>query len=258
MILRPSNYVRGFTLLELMASMLVSSVLLGMGALLLRGTGEGYERTGGGIAAEREARAALHQIARDLSSRPDFYEPSVTAGDTRWQLDTLSFITLQPADAQSEAGCLGDMCAVHYYTADLEINRRTVRCLMRGFHESAETFASHRADSLHSRFVPGPRDEPIAFGVVSFIATPLKRIENGTYLAQPATPTAAIPPNFPAPDLPDAISLELVIARREMRSRLRTPANWDGAGNADRTLGSPAAASKNPGLERYSLTLPLR
>jgi prepilin-type N-terminal cleavage/methylation domain-containing protein len=58
---------RGFTLIELLATMAVGGVLLLLAAGLLGRAGQGYARGSDGIAAEREARAALALIADDLA-----------------------------------------------------------------------------------------------------------------------------------------------------------------------------------------------
>jgi prepilin-type N-terminal cleavage/methylation domain-containing protein len=233
----------GFTLIELLCSLVVGAMILLAAAAMLGSSGEGYERVGGGVATEREARALIGQLTADLATAR--YHPDGVIENTgaAWPAARLGFLSLQPPQAQSREGRVGDLCAVHYYIKDLEIGGKTVRCLMRGFRESGETFAALENNSLGSLFRPYDLlDEPVAFGVAGFEARPMKRDENGKWS------------DWSRGNLngPDALELRLVIARRDLASRLRTAADWDGG---NRQLGSYAASARNRYLEVYTATI---
>jgi prepilin-type N-terminal cleavage/methylation domain-containing protein len=194
----------GFSLVELMVSMAVGTLILFAAAAVLGSSGDGYERVVGGMAAEREARAAVGQLAADLSTAIHHKDAVFDRSAAGWPADHIGFLSLQPADAQSDDGRIGDLCAASYYIKDITIAGKTTRCLMRGFRESSETFKALENADVNSLFAPREHlDEPIAFGVVSFQAGPC--------------PT------------PGSIEVRLVIARRALAARLKTSADWDGA-----------------------------
>lgn len=234
---------RGFSLMELMCSMAIGSVILLAAASLLGSSGDGYERVGGGVAAEREARALMTQLAADLSTAR-FHENGVIEKSTAaWPSDRLGFLSLQAPDAQSKAGRIGDLCAVNYYLKDLTTNGRTTRCLMRGFRESADTFAALRNGSVAGLFTEQPGlDEPVAFGVVSFQARPKTRDPSGHWVDwdQSSRPSG-----------PEALDVRLVVARRALAGRLKQPADWNGAGSSGKLLGEPSEAARHKDLEVY-------
>jgi prepilin-type N-terminal cleavage/methylation domain-containing protein len=235
---------RGFTLIELLVAMAIGSIVLLTAASMLGRGGTEYERVGGNVGSAREARAVITQLIEDLRTarfHPDMVFEKSTAD---WPLDRLGLLTLQPADAQSTAGRIGDLCAVHYYLKDLTINGKTVRCLMRGFRESSDTFDAIARDNTASLFSPAERDEPIAFGVLAFEARPKTRGEDpGTWTAwKPgATPTATT--------APEAVELRMVIARRQLAAKLTSPSAWDGGGTTSPLLGTYDNATNNRQVE---------
>lgn len=228
----------GFTLIEVLLAMTIGMMIILLAISLLGRGSDDYERIGGGVGAEREARAVLTQLTSDLQAacfHPDgLFEKSTAA----WASDRLGFLSMQSADAQSAAGQIGDLCLVHYYLKDLLINGKTVRCLMRGFHDSKETFAALRDGGLAGLYAPTERDEPVAFGVLAFSARPKSRSAGGVW--QDWVKSATVPP--------DAAELQLVIVRRELVGRLTTSAAWDGGGKG-------AQAIANRYLETYSTTI---
>lgn len=236
------DHHRGFSLVELMATMAIGAVILLTAAALLGNFGDGYERVGGGMATEREARALMTQLASDLSTARFHKDVMIENSTATWPVSRLGFLSLQPADAQSEAGRIGDLCAVGYYLKDLAINGKTVRCLMRGFRESNETFKALGDGSVSSLFAEREIiDEPIAFGVVSFMAKPKTRDDSGKWIDWVENDD----------DGPEALDVSLVIARRGLAGRLKLPADWDGAGTTGRLLGHPSDAGRNHNLETY-------
>lgn len=227
---------RGFTLIELMFSMAIGAIILLAAASVLGSSGDGYERVGGGVATEREARAAIGQLTSDLSTALFRKGDVVDKSDASWPADRIGFLCLQPAMAQTHAGRIGDLCAVNYYLADLSINGRTVRCLMRGFRESAETFRALGNDDLTPLFAARPsRDEPVAFGVVSFEARAKSSDTSGLWIDWLENDMTG----------PDAIETRLVLARRGLAARLKTPGDW----NRSRLLGKPSEAARNKDLD---------
>src|SRR6478752_2802450 len=105
----------GFSLVELMVSMAIGSVILVLAAFLLGKSGEEYEQVGGHVAGEREARALISRLAADLSSARFHKDGLFVKSSAAWPVDRIGFLSLQPAHAQTDAGRIGDLCAVHYY-----------------------------------------------------------------------------------------------------------------------------------------------
>lgn len=236
-------HARGFSLVELMTSMVIGTMILLLAATMLRSSGDGYERIGGGVSTEREARALISQLGSDLSTARFHKDMVFSKSDSPWQSDRIGFLTLQPAEAQSRDGRIGDLCAVNYYLKDLTIGGKTTRVLMRGFRESNDAFRALREEDVPSLFAPRDAiDEPIAFGVVSFEARPKSRDKDGKWVDWKPSPT--IPP--------EVVDLRIIVARRDFAGRLRRPADWDGDGGSGASLGSPAQADRNPNLEIYS------
>ena len=235
----------GFSLVELMTSMVIGSIILLLAATMLRSSGDGYERIGGGVSAEREARALISQLGSDLSTARFQKDVLFSKSDRAWQSDRIGFLTMQPAEAQSKEGRIGDLCAVNYYLKDLTIGGKTTRVLMRGFRESDETFRALREETVPRLFdARDSIDEPIAFGVVSFEARPKSRDKDGKWIDWSPSPTMAVPP--------EVVDLRIIVARRDFAGRLRRPADWDGDGGPGAVLGPPAEAHRNPNLEIYS------
>jgi len=242
---------RGFSLIELMFSMAIGSVILIVAATLLGSSGEGYERVGGNIAAEREARALITQLASDLSTGSFVKGAVAEKSSAAWPIDRIGFLSLQTAQAQTNAGRVGDLCAVNYYIKDLTIGGKNVRCLMRGFRESNVTFKALREattapDGVAQLFAEkSDVDEPVAFGVVSFEARPKSRDANGNWVDWVKSDTIS----------PDAYDVKLIIARRDLTGKLKLSADWNGAGSTGVFLGDPAKADRNKNLEVYGATL---
>lgn len=235
---------RGFTLIELMVAMSIGAIVLLVAATMLGRGGTEYERVGGNIGSEREARALVTQLIEDLRAARFHPDSVFERSRAAWPLDRLGLLTLQPADAQSEAGRIGDLCAVHYYVKDLSINGKAVRCLMRGFRDSGETFDTIARGNTASLFTPDERDEPIVFGIVAFEARPKTRDpQSGAWIDwQPgATATA-----------PEALELRMAVARRELAGKLTDSGAWDGGGPTARILGNWDNASNNRQLEVIS------
>jgi prepilin-type N-terminal cleavage/methylation domain-containing protein len=243
---RTGPHARGFSLIELMFSMAIGSIILILAATMLGSSGEGYERVGGSVATEREARALFTQLASDLSTSKFHKDGLIEKSSAGWPTDKLGLLSLQPAAAQTEQGRIGDLCAVNYYIKDLPIGGKSVRCLMRGFRESNDTFKALKADTVGTLFAEQPNiDEPIAFGVVSFEARPRSRDSLGKWIDWVDNDITG----------PEALDVKLVLARRELSGKFKTAADWNGTGTAGNLLGQPSQADRNKNLEVYATTL---
>ena len=227
----------GFTLVEMMVTMAIGSIVLFVAATVLSRAGDGYDRGSGNVAAEREARAALTQMAGDLA-KAEWHRDTILENDgSGWKRAKLGILSLQADDAQSEDKRNGDLCAVHYYTKDIEVGGALVRCLMRGFRESGEVFPALKNGTYDSLFTEEDADEPLAFGVVSFSAEPLQRDGSGKWEEWNGDTSSA----------PAAMRIKLVVARRELLGKLTTSAEWD----VGPLLGNPEEAGHNRNLETY-------
>jgi prepilin-type N-terminal cleavage/methylation domain-containing protein len=245
--IRPPRHRGGFTLLELLVTMAIGSVLLLVAATMLGRAGDSYSQGSGSVAAEREARAVLTQMGEDFAKAVWHKDNVFEAGGEGWKRARTGFLSLQPEDAQSEDGRSGDLCAVHYYVKDIQVGDTTVRCLMRGFRESGEVFPALKAGSLTPMFAEEDTDEPVAFGVLSFEATPLKReADTGTLIPWSPTDTSGGDPLLEGPDF---LRLRLVVARRELLGKLVTTSDWDSSS----LRGDPLKATENRNLETYEV-----
>ena len=230
-------------MMELMCSMAIGSIILLAAVALLGNAGDGYERIGGGVAAEREARALIAQLTADLATGRFHKDLVVKKSSAIWPADHLGFLALQPARAQSDAVRIGDLCAVNYYIRDLTIDGKTVRCLMRGFRDSTATFKALQNANIPALFTQQhPADEPVAFGVVSFQARPKTRDASGKWIDWVPHDTIG----------PEALDVCLVMARRSLAAKLRLPDDWDGAGTTAGLLGRASGAARNANLEVYA------
>lgn len=240
-----SSHRRGFSLIELMFSMAIGSIILILAATMLGSSGDGYERIGGSVASEREARALMTQLASDLSTAKFHKDTLIEKSSASFPTDRLGFLSLQPAAAQTEAGRIGDLCTVNYYIKDLPIGNKTVRCLMRGFRESNETFNALKSGVIPPLFIAQTNDEPIAFGVVSFEARTRVRDTAGKWIDWVPNSTSG----------PEALDVKLVVARRELSGKLKTAADWNGSGSTGKLMGDPAKPENSKNLEVYKTTL---
>jgi len=242
----PRQRSAGFSLIELMFSMAIGSLILILAATMLGSSGDGYERIGGSVATEREARALITQLAEDLSTAELHKDGGFEKSAAAWPVDKLGFLCLQPPQAQSDAGRIGDLCAVNYYIRDLTLGGKTVRCLMRGFRESNDTFRAMRDDQVNGLFDPRvDLDEPVAFGVVSFKARPRSRDASGKWIDWVRNDKTG----------PETCDIELVLARRDLAGKLTLPGNWDGDSDGKNLLGKPSMAGRNKNLEIYGAAL---
>lgn len=237
---------RGFSLIELMFSMAIGSVILIVAASMLGISGDSYERVNGGVSTEREARAMITQLSADLATAVFHPCEIIEKSGAAWPVDRLGFLSLQPETAQTELGHIGDLCAVNYYIKDLTLGGETIRCLMRGFHESNDTFQALRNEGTALLFKPRLNlDEPIAFGVVSFQAYPKHRDRAGKWIDWVKNDKVG----------PEVFEVKIVVARPNLARKLKLPADWDGSSNTGKLLGEANQQHQNKNLETYATIL---
>jgi prepilin-type N-terminal cleavage/methylation domain-containing protein len=236
---------QGFTLLEILASTAIGTIVLLLAVASLNSTGNEYGRSTDGVAAEREARAILTQVAEDMS-KASASNLEIEESNDAWRQDKLGFTCLQPADAQSKDEAIGDLCLVYYYVKDLEIGKETVRCLMRGFRSSDEVFDALKDDSVEDLYKERLVDEPVAFGVIAFEAEGLLRQKDGGWKVWEKKA------DDPFAEMPEVVRMKLVVARRELVAKLRTSEDWD----SSPLIGDPQDADQSKMLEVYEITHP--
>lgn len=199
----------------------IGMVVLLLAVSSLDSAGKGYGRNTDGITSEREARASLTQIGEDLSRAVWHRDTLVKHEGEDRALDQLGFLMLQPDDAQSDDERIGDLCATVYYVADLDTGGRMVRCLMRGFRNSQATFEAVKEGNVASLFGKTDADEPVAFGVLSFGVTPLRRMESGEWHDMEEGEMSS------GTTQPEAFRLKLLLARRELAAKLMRSEDWE-------------------------------
>lgn len=238
---------RGFSLVELACSMSIGSMVLLLAASMLGSSGDGYQKISSNIANAREARAIIGQLNSDLATAKFHPSQIIETPSSERPSHRLGFLCLQAPQAQSEQGHIGDLCAVNYYLADLQLGDRTVRCLMRGMRESADTYAALKTQSTESLFEKQPeRDEPIGFGIVAFEIKPKIRDAAGQWIdwSSNATSTSAAP---------ETLAMRLVIASQSLCAKLKSSDDWAGTGTNSKFLGKLEDAAKHPNLEVHEI-----
>jgi prepilin-type N-terminal cleavage/methylation domain-containing protein len=234
---------RGFSLIELMFTIVISSMILLLTVSLLSRSRNSYEEISNSVLGDREARAAMNQLSSDLSSAMDHDSEIFSHSLTLWPADRIGFLSLQPTQAQEEMRRVGDLCGIRYYLKDLMIDHKVVRCLMRGFHDSKEIFSALSGKSLAPLLQEeASSDEPIAFGVVSFEARPKSQNGQGQqneWIQDGGTG-------------PQVIDVKLVIARSDLMKRLKFSKDWDQIGTINEKF---PESENNKSLEVYHATL---
>jgi prepilin-type N-terminal cleavage/methylation domain-containing protein len=246
-LLPPSQ--RGFSLVELSCSMGIGSIVLLLAASMLGSSGDGHQKISSNIANAREARAIISQLKSDLATAKFHPSQIIETPPSSRPSHRLGFLSLQAPQAQSEQGRIGDLCAVNYYLADLQLGDQTVRCLMRGMRESAETYAALKTQSTDSLFEKqSERDEPIGFGVVSFEAQAKTKDTAGEWIdwSSNSTNTSAAP---------EALALHIVIANQSLCAKLKSSDDWAGRGANSKFLGNSADAASNPNLKTHEMLI---
>ena len=227
----------------------IGSIVLLLAASMLGSSGDGHQKISSNIANAREARAIISQLDSDLATAKFHPSQIIETPPSERPSHRLGFLSLQAPQAQSEQGRIGDLGAVNYYLADLQLGDQTVRCLMRGMRESAETYAALKTQSTASLFEKQPeRDEPIGFGVVSFEVKPKMKDAEGQWIDwnSNATHTSTAP---------EALALRLVIASQSLCAKLKSSDDWNGTGANSKFLGKLEDAATHPNLEIHEMLI---
>jgi len=205
-----------FSLLELLLAMTAAMMVLLIAATALGDAGEKCGRVKAGVGTRREFRLGLVEWNADLASAVSGMPAHIYARQEHEAGDRFGFFLLRPPSKQSEAGALGDLCAVIYYLKDLEAHGQAVRCLTRGLRESAEVYAAIKEGGEEKLFEPRDTDEPVMFGVVTFRARAKIR-KAGEWKDW----------DKKEEEKPHAVDWRIEVARRDLEQRLETPAQWD-------------------------------
>lgn len=207
-----AHRAHGFTLLELLVAAAVSLLIVGAAFAVMNMGRASYQRTTRRETTTAEWRLAVGMLRcdceRTLPRRPMVVAPS-----------SLGLLVLTPMATQSRAQAIGDVCAVRYHVRDVVLAGRTVRCLMRGVSESAEVFGALRANTVEALWRADERDEVLAMGVLAFQLKPLQGGASGGWKPWDRGTSA----------VPDAMEVNLILARPELAARLDTREEWDAA-----------------------------
>lgn len=240
--------LHGFSLVEVSCSMAVGSIVLLLAASMLGSSGDGYQKISNDIANSREVRAIVGQLNSDLATAKYHPEQIIETPASSWPSHRLGFFSLQAPQAQSDQGRIGDLCVVNYYLADLQLDGKTVRCLMLGMRESADTYAALKTQSVRTLFEKNPtRDEPIGFGVVSFEVKSKTKDTSGEWIDWDSS--------APDANAPGALALRLVIASQTLCAKLKSVNDWNGNGANSKFLGNSGDASSHPHLEIHEMLI---
>jgi prepilin-type N-terminal cleavage/methylation domain-containing protein len=214
----------GFTLIEMLVSMVVLALLALAMMTLVEGATDLWRDNEGRTDACREARAALLIMARDL----DNAVAGTNANYVRFNLESgaagtnygsnVFFLASLPTSAQ-EAGSRSDVCEVGYFLALDRTAASTNRTLnlYRYFRSSDQTFSNLTASSLFTNVTTGVTgEELLARNVVGMKITPVSA-NAGTWTA--FTPTAEAP-------LPEVVEITLLAIGQDVAKRIEESGSW--------------------------------
>ena len=217
-------FAGGFTLIEMLVSMVVLAVLvLAMMTLVDNATDlwrDNEDRTD----ACREARAALLIMARDLENavagtNVNFVRFNLESGAAGTNHGSnVFFLASLPMSAQ-ETGSRSDVCEVGYFLALDRTAASTNRTLnlYRYFRSSNHTFSNLTTSSLFTNVTTGVTgEEVLARNVVGMKITPVSA-NAGTWTA--FTPTAAAP-------LPEVVEITLLAIGQDVAKRIEESDGW--------------------------------
>ena len=205
-----------FSLLELLLAMSAGMMVLLIAAAALGDAGKKCGRVKGGIGVRREFRLGLEEWHADFAAAVSEMPTHSYVRQDHEAGDRFGFFLLRPSSKQSDAGALGDLCAVIYYLKDFEWHGQVTRCLTRGLRESAEVYAAIKQGDEETLFEPRDADEPVMFGVVTFEARPKIR-QAGEWKDWDEKEAKK----------PQAVEWRIEVARRDLEQRLETSAQWD-------------------------------
>lgn len=220
-----AHATHGFTLVELLVAAALSAVLVAGAFAVMQVATTGYQRMTRREVLTGEAQLAIKALRDDFSRVVCREYLSVGVDHAEPGGSSLGMLRLMPRSSQTEAQAIGDLCAVRYYVKDLSFGERTMRCLMRGVSESADTFDALKHGACGELWQPGMADEAVAYGVLAFALRPLQRGDDGAWQTWSKEQEGA----------PEAVEIVLVLASPEWAMRLETREQWAAAANAAST-----------------------
>lgn len=180
----------GLTLIELLVAVTVGSLVVLAMAGMLANTGDIYRNTEREVEADRDGRAALERLRRDLSSRVPGL-PVVFERDPETGTHALGFFTAQPALGQLPGQNAGDVCHVGYVSAITgDGGNRVSRKLYRVFESSNQAITRLRNNDAAPRAANPETDDVIAFNLFDFQVELAERTPEGAWVV-PADPADA-------------------------------------------------------------------
>jgi prepilin-type N-terminal cleavage/methylation domain-containing protein len=215
---------RGFTLIEMLVSMVVLALLIVAMMSLVETAIALWRENEGRTDACREARAALMVMARDLrnavaGNNVEFMQFNLQSGAAGTNYGSnVFFLASLPPSAQI-ADSKSDVCEVGFFLALDRTSASTNRTLnlYRYFRSSDETFSNMTSSSLFTNIATGATgEELLARNVVVLKITPV-RANGGDWVA--FVPTAEAP-------LPEVVEITLVTIGQEAAKRLEDLDRW--------------------------------
>ncbi|MBE2180360.1 MAG: prepilin-type N-terminal cleavage/methylation domain-containing protein [Chthoniobacterales bacterium] len=153
---------RAFTLIEVLVSCAVIGIVMFILLTTLSSSLTLWRTAEGNIAADREGRSANFLLAQDLANAV------VLSNSSFWPQATsnsLRFLTLRPADYQSDSNAVGDLCFVEYRVVqDTNTSNTNFLALTRNFVSSGETYEALKGGSFPS--VPAANAQILAANIV--------------------------------------------------------------------------------------------
>lgn len=219
--IRRSMFARGFTMIELLVSMAISSVILLTLFFLVGQSTEGYTQTQRAVNTISQARAFMQFFDRELSTRlpgtPLMHEAGTGSGATA--SEKIAFVRAVSTDEELTANP-GDLNTAHYYVAySADGTNAESPKLFRGTLKPAETQALLESATNPAFPTANPvLDEPIVPNVLAFSAKPRYLAGNP---AKPTDWTAA------SPSPPSVIELTIRFIDDSSAQRFRTRTEWD-------------------------------
>lgn len=214
------RHSRGFTLVELLASVGITSVLLVVLATIVTHTTDGYAMSQRSVNQLSQTRALLQLLDSELSIRlPDTPLMSLPDGENAMlATDKLLFVRTLPAD-ERQAGLEDDIATSCYYVRFVEnADGQIVPRLFRKILNPSETQAMIEAGSDWKFPELDPtKDEPVVDGVVGFDVKPMC-LDPETGSDKPWSPAIGHEPAY----------LEIMICTIDeaMSRRIKSPSEW--------------------------------
>jgi prepilin-type N-terminal cleavage/methylation domain-containing protein len=230
----PRPYRPGFSLVELLVAMAITSVIMLALFSLVGQSTDGYTRTQRAVNSISQARAFIQFFGRELSTRlpgtPMIHEKASGSGVVEAS-EKIAFVRAVSSDEQ-QAAKPGDLNLVSYRVAFTQDTTNTV---------SPKLFRAARDPALTQTFLETPGspafpaddpalDEPIVANVIGFTAKP--RHYSGT-------PPVLTDWTTTSPQNPSVIELTIRFIDDSTAQRFKTRAEWERIATAPRENEKP-------------------